>query len=449
MARKIKTAVVIGGGAIGVSCAFHLAKAGVEVVLAEAEPGCALSTSFSNGAQLSACHSTPWSHPGAPLKALGWAFRSDAPLLFRPRMDPGQWAWLARFLAECSASRSRSNMLSILGLALYSRQALAPMEADIRRSLPGFSYDKLDAGIMHFYRDKAEFEAGLRDARAMEARGLSRRAVSIPEAVALEPALARIAHTLRGATFTDSDSSGDIHAFVTGAASALAQGIPGFAPVAILPSTRAELARSGPGRARVLLRGPGNLARDMEPDAIVVCAASATNALLAPLGARVPIYPAKGYTLTIEIAPGQESLAPTVSLTDDEHKLVYSRLGSRLRVAGTAELSGYDAATLRPERCQALLDQTRRNFPDLDCSSRAYWAGLRPLTPSNIPIMGWSKRWGNLMMCTGHGSLGWTHMAGSGSLCAHMALHGSSGSIAFEHNRAAHRLDLDRFAPRF
>ena len=170
---------------------------------------------------------------------------------------------------------------------------------------------------------------------------------------------------------------------------------------------------------------------------------------LAPLGARVPIYPAKGYTLTIDIPPGQELCAPTVSLTDDEHKLVYSRLGSRLRIAGTAELSGYDASTLRPERCQALLEQTQRNFPDLDCSSRAYWAGLRPLTPSNIPIMGWSRRWENLMMFTGHGSLGWTHMAGSGALCAHMARHGSAGRIAFEHNLAANELDLNRFSPRF
>jgi D-amino-acid dehydrogenase len=367
-------------------------------------------------------------------------------------MDPGQWAWLARFIAECAPARSRANMLDILALALYSRQALAPMEADIRTVIPDFSYDKLDRGILHFYRDQAELASGLADAAAMEGKGLSRKMVSIDEAIHLEPALAHIASELKGATFTDSDSSGDIHAFVSGAARALSMGIPGFAPVSILFSTRAELAPSGPNKARVLLRSldpQERLTRDIEPDAIVVCAASGTNALLSPLGASVPIYPAKGYTLTIDIPEGQEDCAPTVSLTDDEHKLVYSRLGSRLRVAGTAELSGYDATTLRPERCEALLAQTRRNFPLLDCSARSYWTGLRPLTPSNIPIMGWSKRWSNLMMCTGHGSLGWTHMAGSGALCSHMVRHGSQGTIEFMHGAGLNRLDMNRFAPKF
>lgn len=453
MRQNVREALVVGGGALGASCAFHLAKAGIRVVLAEAEPDLALGASHSNGAQLSACHSTPWSHPGAVLKALGWMLRDDAPLLFRPRLDPWQWIWLARFALECSASRSRANMLSILGLALYSRQALGAMEADLRAADPAFAYDKLDRGILHFYRDAAEWRAGLDDAAAMSGLGLDRRNVSIEEAVGIEPSLASIAGELLGATYTPSDSSGDIRAFTRSTGRLLASGaMAGFAPVEILTSTRVELARSGSARVRALLRRPeSNLreARDMEPDLIVVCAATGANTLLAPLGARLPIYPAKGYTLTVDIAPGQEALAPTASLTDDEHKLVYSRLGSRLRVAGTAELSGYDARSLRAERCEALLTQTRRNFPSLDCSSRAYWAGLRPLTPSNIPAMGWSQRWENLMLCTGHGSLGWTHMAGSGALCASMARDPSLRSVSFSNGAAKVAMDLERFAPGF
>ena len=451
--KNIREALIVGGGALGVSCAFHLAKAGIRVVLAEAEPDIALGTSHSNGAQLSACHSTPWSHPGALGKALGWMLRDDAPLLFRPRMDPWQWAWLAQFALQCSAARSRANMLSILGLALYSRQALGSMETDLLRADPDFSYDKLDAGILHFYREEAEWRAGLDDAQAMAGLGLDRRNISIDEALSIEPALSAIARELRGATFTPSDSSGDIRMFTQSTSRLLASGaLSGFAPVEILTSTRVELARSGSQRVRALLRQPDSFrreARDIEPDLILVCSGTGTNALLAPLGERLPIYPAKGYTLTIDIPPGQEAFAPITSLTDDEHKLVYARLGSRLRVAGTAELSGYDATTLRPERCEALLTQTRRNFPKLDCSSRSYWAGLRPLTPSNIPSIGWSKRWTNLMMCTGHGSLGWTHMAGSGALCAALAEQPSLQAVSFINETVEVNVDLKRFAPLF
>lgn len=343
-------------------------------------------------------------------------------------------------------------MLSILGLALFSRSRLAPMEDDIRRVLPSFTYDKLDAGILHFYRDSAQYEAGLRDARAMARMGLARRPVSVDEAVFIEPAMSKASFEVKGAIFTDSDSSGDIHAFAQGASDALSLGIPGFAPVELLTSTRVELAAGTNNRVRTLLRSSDPQrrdTRDMEPDLIVVCAATGANDLLAPLKSRLPIYPAKGYTLTIDIPEGQDALAPTVSLTDDEHKLVYTRLGSRLRVAGTAELSGYDATTLRPERCAALLTQTRRNFPDLDCSSRSYWAGLRPLTPSNIPAIGWSRRHPNLMLCTGHGSLGWTHMAGSGELCARLARDPSLTQLDFELDGRTLSLDAQKFAPIF
>lgn len=397
---------VLGSGIIGVSTAWWLRQAGHDVVVVDRRGGAAQETSFANGGQISVSYAEPWANPQAPLKLLRWMFKDDAPLLFKPQLDVRQWLWGLAFLRECLPSRLAPNIRAMVRLAEYSRATLAGMRAEL--NIPS---DHLARGILNFYRDPRVFEQSKRASGVMRDLGVERRVMSADEVVAIEPALAGQRANIVGGDYTPDDESGDVHAFTVGLAERAAG-----AGVQFMYDTR--VTRLVTRAARVthaeLIDANGAFTQ-LSADAFVVALASHTPALVRPLGIACNIYPAKGYSATFPLL--DERLAPTVSLTDSSQKVVFSRLGSRLRVAGTAEFSGYSRA-LNPVRCQSLTTLANELFPGaLDIERVAYWSGLRPSTPSNVPLIG-RTRVPNLYLNSGHGTLGWTMGVGSGRAMA-------------------------------
>ncbi|MDO8930888.1 MAG: D-amino acid dehydrogenase [Rhodocyclaceae bacterium] len=394
---------VLGSGLLGVASAWYLARDGHAVTVVDRQPGTALETSFANGGQISTSHAEPWANPGAPWQAIKWLGHEDSPLLWRLRADAAQWAWGLRFLRECLPGRTRANIAAILNLALYSRARLWAL----RREL-GFEYDALERGILHFYTDPREFEHAIPQAALMREFGCERVPKSAAECLAIEPALANSTVPIVGGTFTAADESGDARQF----AQALAERCAASGVDFLYGADIQALDVCGGSVAGVQLRNGGML----KADAYVVALGSYSPLLLRPVGVSIPVFPAKGYSVTIPL--DEDSMAPTVSLTDDGHKIVFSRLGERLRVAGTAEFAGYDTA-LNAIRCEAILRRVAAIFPQAMRRHEGidYWAGLRPATPGNVPFVGQAK-FANLFLNTGHGTLGWTMACGSGKLLA-------------------------------
>jgi D-amino-acid dehydrogenase len=393
--------IVLGAGVVGVASAWYLNRAGHEVTVIERRPGAGLETSFANGGQISVSHAEPWANPHVLPKALKWLGREDAPLLFRLRADPVLLRWLLSFLTQCTPGRTRENVRAIVALALYSRRMLGELRAET-----GIAYDQLQRGILHFFTDPREFAAASSAAALMRDFGCARNVVSADDCVRIEPALAEIRHQLVGGDYTADDESGDAHRF-TRELAALA----GSRGVTFVYGTTVERFEIVGGEVTGVVAG----GRHVAADACVVACGSWSTPLLAPLGLRLPVYPAKGYSATLPLS--ETSVAPVVSLTDDAHKIVISRLGQRLRIAGTAEFNGYDL-TLNPVRCQALMRRASALFPSLQPAGEPeFWCGLRPATPSNVPLVGRTRIPG-LWLATGHGTLGWTMACGTGAALA-------------------------------
>ena len=392
--------VVLGAGVIGVTSAWFLRQAGHEVTVVDRQPGAAQETSFANGGQISVSHAEPWANPHAPLQALRWLGREDAPLLFRLRADPALWAWGLRFLNECRASRTRDNIRQIVSLGLYSRAQLGALRQKL-----GLQYDQMRRGILHFYTDTRHFEAAQVAAAVMRDQGCDRRIISTDEAVLIEPVLAAMRQRIVGADFTPDDESGDAQRFTELLAEQSAQ-----AGVNFLWQTGVRRLRMEQGRVSAVELTGKDGAAVLTADAFVVALGSYSAPFLRQHGLSIPVVPAKGYSATFALS--EQSIAPEVSLTDDACKIVISRLGQRLRVAGTAEFNGYNL-DLNPVRCALLYRRTKELFPQLaPVGEPDYWTGLRPATPSNRPLIG---RFGaaNLFLNTGHGTLGWTLSCGS------------------------------------
>lgn len=397
--------IVLGAGVIGITAAWYLRQKGFEVTVIERQSGAGLETSFANGGQISVSHAEPWANPGAPKKVLKWLMKEDAPLLFRLRADLLQWRWGMQFLRECTPERTRHNIIQIVNLGTYSRRALQQLRRDT-----GIHYDELSKGILHFYTSEQEFAEALEPAKIMREFGCDRHVISTQQAIALEPALASIQHQIAGATYTAADESGDAHQFTQNLASlCAAQGVQFFYNSSIV-------ALNSDGQKITSVRTKSDQGEQtFTADNYVLALGSYSPQLVKPLGLDLLIYPAKGYSATFPII--QADKAPSVSLTDDEFKLVFSRLGDRLRVAGTAELNGY-STELNEVRCKAITRRVMQLFPDIvDIDRVHYWTGLRPATPSNVPYIGRSKI-ANLWLDTGHGTLGWTHACGSGRALA-------------------------------
>jgi D-amino-acid dehydrogenase len=423
--------IVLGAGVTGITSAWFLRQAGHEVTVIDRQPAAGLETSFANGGQISVSHAEPWANPGAPLKVLKWLAKEDAPLLFRLRADWAQWRWGLSFLRECTPGRTRHNIRQIVNLGLHSRATLQ----QLRREL-GLEYDQLSKGILHFYTSAAEYEAAQAPAQVMREHGCELDMKTADECVAIEPALAQCRDKIVGGSMTPSDESGDAHRFTQALAAACAA-----AGVKVRYDTRiVGLRREGDRIAGVQVADALGVVSTLAADRYVLCLGSFSAGFARELGIHLNIYPAKGYSVTLPVM--DPSAAYSVSLTDDEYKLVFSRLGDRLRIAGTAELNGHDT-TLNITRCEAIVRRVRELFPRMtDGREARYWTGLRPATPSNVPYIGRSKI-ANLYLNTGHGTLGWTHSAGSGQAIAEIvsdrvpALDFAFTGIAREDRRSA------------
>lgn len=393
---------------VGVTAAWYLAEAGHEVTVLERREAPGLETSFANGGQISASHAEPWAKPSVLPKIAAWLGREDAPFLFRPRADLAQWQWGLRFLLECAPGRFERSAAVLAGLAAYSRDCLRAL-----RERTAMRYDELARGILHFCTDERDFLALARHTEAMRALGVQREVKSAAECVATEPALAHSLVPVVGGVYAPQDESGDAHKFTQQLAALCRQ-----RGVLIRSGVQVRaLEREGTEISAVRASTAGREER-VTADAYVVALGSYSALLLAPLGIRIPVYPLKGYSITLPLdLDHAAAAAPCVSLTDEAHKIVLSRLGNRLRAAGTAELTGYDTS-VNAVRCEAIAARVRQLFPALAAiPPLEHWAGLRPATPSNVPLVG-RTRLRNLFLNTGHGTLGWTLACGSGRALA-------------------------------
>ncbi len=377
---------VLGAGVVGVAAAWYLRQAGHEVRVLDRREGPGLETSFANGGQISADHAAPWAKPGVPLQALRWMFQEDAPLLFRLRADPVQWRWGLSFLRNCTAERYAANAAKLQELGRYSRSLLQALRRET-----GLQYDQASRGILVLYSEGREFEPGMK---------------TPDECVAIEPAVAPMKDRLVGGRLYPDDESGDAYKFTVELAKrCVANGVEFSFDTEILGFSVAN--------GRIL--SVKTRASPIEADAYVLALGSYSPLLARPLGIDLPIYPLKGYSVTMPVK--DPKAAWTMSLSDEAHKLVLSRMGDRLRIAGTAELNGYDT-TINETRCRAIVKRVMELFPGAGDPAKAeFWAGLRPATPDNLPCLGRTK-YSNLFLNTGHGTLGWTHACGSGKLIA-------------------------------
>jgi len=397
---------VLGSGIIGTASAWWLAQAGHEVVVIERASGPAQQTSRANGGQISVSYAEPWANPQTPMKLLRWLTRDDAPLRFRLTADPSQWWWGALFLRECLPARAQRNLRAMVRLAEYSRRTLREMRADL-----AIHYDHQQTGILTFYRQHADLQAAQRNADVMREIGIDRRMLSPDAMIALEPALAKARTHIVGGDYTQEDESGDCYQFTV----ALAQRAQDIGVDFRFNAQVSRLICHNAHMQAVEWIDAQGLYQTLHVDACVAALGSHTAQYVAPLGIACPVYPAKGYSATFRIK--NADAAPQVSLTDHANKVVYTRLGDTLRMAGTVELTGWSRA-LNPTRCGAMTAMAQTLFPEgLDVDTVQFWSGLRPATPSNVPLIG-RTRIGGLYLNTGHGSLGWTMGVGSGKSLA-------------------------------
>ena len=321
--------LVLGAGVVGTTAAWFLRAAGHEVTVVDRQDTAAQETSFANGGQVTS-HVEPWANPSAPLKILRWLGQPDAPLLFRPRLDARQWRWGLQFLIECLPSRTRRNTLQILAMSKYSVAALRELRAET-----GLTYDDLQCGILQLYTDHEEFDDAAQAAELVRRYGIAREIKTPEECVALEPALAPRRDRIVGGAYTATDETGDAFKFTQAlAALGAKRGIVFRYGARVEALTVADNAVQGV-RMRLRERGDGDRSELITADAYIVCLASYSPALLGPIGVSALVYPAKGYSVTLPVRDPER--AYSVSLTDDEYKIVFSRLGNRLRIAGTAE----------------------------------------------------------------------------------------------------------------
>ena len=396
--------VVLGSGVIGVTTAYYLARAGAEVTVIDRQDGPALDTSFANAGQVSFGYSTPWGAPGIPMKALKWMFEKHAPLSIRPDGSLFQLRWMAQMLRNCSTERYAVNKERMLRLSNYSRQCIAQLRADT-----GIEYEGRQAGTLQLFRSQKQVDQAQRDIAVLQECGIDYELLD-PQGVArAEPALARADATIAGGLRLPADETGDCFKFTN----QLAQMAEALGVKFRFGTAVDWLLFDGQGAVNgVQLSGPQR--EVVKADRYVLAMGSYSRDLLLSSGLDIPVYPVKGYSLTIPIR--DEALAPVSTVLDETYKIALTRLGDRIRVGGMAELAGFDKA-LRPQRRATLEMVTGQLFPGGDLARAEFWTGLRPMTPDSTPIVGRTPH-KNLFLNTGHGTLGWTMACGSGRLLA-------------------------------
>ncbi len=396
------TTTVLGAGVIGLATAYALYRDGHEVRIVERLEGPGLATSFGNAGGLCPGFAGPWAAPGMVRKALGWMFQASAPLKIRPRIDVAQWSWLMRFARECEAGRSAANKRAMQAIAHYSQERLQALASET-----GVDFDHGKGGVLQTFRSETSLQSGRRAASVLEGLGIAHRLIEPHEIAQIEPALAGSAARFAGALHLPDDQTGDCAAFCRELAGWLAERGVRFSYGIEATGLRVE-----GGRVSAIETASEPIATDR----VVLAAGPFANALLAPLGVRQPLYPVKGYSLTYAL--DDTSAGPRSSVVDEDSKLMFTRLGDRVRVGGVAELAGFDTR-LAPAQINAIRSQTEMLFPALQSGADPTpWCGFRPMTPDGRarigPVRGIEGLWVNL----GHGSNGWTQAAGAGQVLA-------------------------------
>lgn len=397
--------LVLGSGVIGVTTAYYLARQGVDVTVIDRQPHAALETSHANAGQISPGYSTPWAAPGIPLKALKWLFQRHAPLSFRPDGSLFQIRWLAHMLNNCRPERYAINKERMLRLAEYSRDCLRDL-----RSLTGIHYEGRQRGTLQVFRTQAQLDAIARDTVVLAQAGVTYSILDRAAICRMEPGLHTMAGNLSGALHLPGDETGDCALFTRELA-----GICAAMGVRFCYNTSIEGLQCEGGRITGVSTSDGLLAADH----CVLALGSYSRALLGPVKIDVPVYPMKGYSLTVPIT--NPDRAPMSTVMDETYKVAVTRFDNRIRVGGMAELCGFDLR-LNPRRRATLEMVLSGLFPEAgDVARASFWTGLRPMTPDGTPIVG-ASRIGGLWLNTGHGTLGWTMAAGSGRLLADLML---------------------------
>jgi len=402
--------IVLGSGVIGTTTAYYLARQGAEVTVLDRQPGPAQETSFANAGQVSPGYSTPWAAPGIPFKALKWMFQRHAPLAIRPDGSLFQLRWMAQMLRHCTAANYAINKERLMRVAGYSRDCLRALRQDI-----GIEYDHRTGGTLQVFRTQAQMDAVGRDTAVLKDCGVDFEVLDRDGLARVEPGLAHARERLSGGLRLPGDETGDCHLFTR----RLAQEAQRLGVDFRFNTPVNRLLTNGTAVTGVELAGPaGSPGQVMHADRVVLALGSYSRQMLQPLGLDLPVYPVKGYSLTIPLR--DESLAPQSTVLDETYKIALTRLGNRIRVGGMAELGGFDLR-LNPRRRATLEMVTQDLFPGGDLQRAEFWTGLRPMTPDSTPLIG-ATRWANLYLNTGHGTLGWTMACGSARVVADLVL---------------------------
>ena len=387
--------IILGAGVVGVTSAYYLAKAGHEVTVIDRQAGPALETSFANAGEVSFGYCSPWAAPGIPKKAVKWLLMQHPPLIIRPRISPALVSWMLKMLRNCTSGRYAINKSRMLRLSDYSRLSLAALRAET-----GIEYDQRMQGTLQLFRTQAQLDASAKDVKALAADGVPYKILDPDGCIKAEPALAAARHLVVGGLLTPQDETGDCFKFTNSLAEkAAALGVK-FLYGCVIERIQFDGTRiTGVATNKVVLQA----------DAYVAALGSYTPLMLRPLGISLPVYPVKGYSLTIPII--DEKRAPESTVMDETFKIAITRLGSRIRVGGMAEFSGY-TNDLGIARRRTLEHSVTDLFPGGDLSKATFWSGLRPMTPDGTPVIG-KTQFSNLFLNTGHGTLGWTMSCGS------------------------------------
>ncbi|MFB6453295.1 D-amino acid dehydrogenase [Bradyrhizobium tunisiense] len=393
--------LILGSGVIGVTSAYYLARAGHEVTVVDRQPEPALETSFANAGEVSPGYSSPWAGPGVPVKAVKWLLMKHGPLVIRPKLDPVMWVWLLKMLRNCTSARYAVNKSRMIPIAEYSRDSLRDLRRDI-----GIQYDERAQGTLQLFRYQAQLDGTAEDIAVLKQYGVPFEVLSREGCIAVEPALSGVKEKFVGGLRLPQDETGDCHMFTQ----ALAKHAEALG-VRFMFNTSIDRIVTDGARVSGVMTGAGTL----QADSYVLALGSWSSRLVAPLGISLPVYPVKGYSITVPIKDA--SGAPESTVMDESYKVAITRLGNRIRVGGTAEISGYSDKLYDARR--ATLDHSLTDlFPrGGDLSKATFWSGLRPMTPDGPPVIG-PTQYGNLHLNTGHGTLGWTMSCGSGRVLA-------------------------------
>ena len=395
--------LVLGAGVIGVTAAYYLNEAGHEVTVLDRQVGPAMETSFANAGEISPGYATPWAGPGVPLKAIKWLLMRHGPLVVRPRMEKAMWVWMLQMLRNCTSARYAVNKARMVPIAEYSRDCLRALREEI-----GIAYDERSRGTLQLFRTQSQVDGTGSDIEVLEQFGVPFELLDPAGCIAAEPALARVRDRIKGGLRLPGDETGDCKLFTE--------------RLAAVCRERGVTFRFGVETGKLFRNGANDAVQGVEvdgkrvtADAYVMALGSYSARWMRKRHVPIPVYPVKGYSLTFPVA--NADAAPVSTVMDESYKVAITRLGDRVRVGGTAEISGYDL-TLHESRRATLEQSVRDMFPDAgDPAKASFWCGLRPMTPDGPPIIG-PTRYKNLFVNTGHGTLGWTMACGSGKVLA-------------------------------